>query len=388
MPDTPFPPAARYRNYLRKGIAGTFKPFLGQCCMAKKSWIDKAAESGDWSGATKQAGKMLAKAATEIRNSRQPRDREKVTCFGEGEEREVAPDLNPDDRVEELVEDENDDELPTDAEERALGQPETAPTVTLSAAYDDYLARGGNRRLPKRVLALLGTTNVNQIDRSTIIAAGRELYPSLSQAQRGELVHHPIEEVLGGVRSAERVAAKRHRELDAKYQGERDRARLARYHAEKAKYQEAWFAHLRGDDKLYRELGLPVGNRISDHEFWANVAMRDPAWWRANWAGVSNFKPPGPPPDPVESKSAWRPSTHYERWTYKHRNLLSALKRPDGTELKFGYPPTKNSMPRVEDGTYYSYEPGKPGRPPRTDKLSNAAKQKAYRDRLRAKKSK
>src|SRR5262245_20294820 len=95
--------------------------------MPKKSWIDKAAESGDWSDAERLARKLLNRSNTEIKNSRQVQDREKITSFGEGEEAESALDVEALDRVEELVEDENDDPLPTDEEEAALTPVDTEP---------------------------------------------------------------------------------------------------------------------------------------------------------------------------------------------------------------------------------------------------------------------
>jgi hypothetical protein len=44
--------------------------------------------------------------------------------------------------------------LPSDEEERFIAAPERREVITLARAYDHYLARGGNRSLPERVLAL------------------------------------------------------------------------------------------------------------------------------------------------------------------------------------------------------------------------------------------
>jgi hypothetical protein len=354
--------------------------------MAKNSWVDKAAESGDCSAAEKQARRLLNKSGAQIRNSRQTRDREKIICFGEGEEPEAGLGLDTDDRVEELIEDQNDDALPPDEEERALSPVETTPATTLSVAYEEYLRRGGNRRIPNRVMVHLGLVSIDRIDRSTIIDAGRKLYPGLPQVDRAELVHDPIEEVLGGARGAAVTAVNKHRALDAKYEGERDRERLARYHAEQQKYRAAWAAWALDDDsRLMRELGLPLGNRVeinwTDKDAFDYLSDNNDT----RWAKIS--KPSGPPADPVEQKSKWRPPTHYERWAYKHRGLLTALRRPDGALLQFG-PPPHPSQAVVEDGCYYGWERRSPGRPPNPNKLSNAEKQKAYRQRLRGRKHK
>src|SRR5262245_28210090 len=271
--------------------------------MPKKSWIDKAAESCDWSDAEKQARRLLGKSGAQIRESRQTQDREKIIAFGEGEEPNAMLGLDALDRVEELVEDENDDALPSDEEEGALTATDTQPVVTLSMAYDAYLARGGNRRLPGPALAHLGSRDVTQIDRATVIAAALKLYPKHSPQERAELLYDPLSEVLGGNLKALAPAPvsnlvrrnpgphKSWAEQRAEYERER-----AEYYDRLEKIWDMMEALAVGDYALARKLGWK-GERISEEEQRRRWAEYDNRMGRhgGTWARVSNFQLPSSP---------------------------------------------------------------------------------------------
>ena len=73
---------------------------------------------------------------------------------------------------------------------------------------------------------------IDQLDRSTIVDAGRRLYPKCLQSERAELVHDPLEEIVGFGRTIVRQAptlrwdeyrywTERKAEIDAKLEADR-----------------------------------------------------------------------------------------------------------------------------------------------------------------------
>src|SRR5262249_41753564 len=126
--------------------------------MAKKSWVDKAAESG-WNDAENKARAALKKSAQAIRAQSAAIDRPEAIRRFEGlEPAAPEPADTSDDPVQEFVEDlpdEDVDVLPDDGRERALTTTKTRPVVTLAQAYAEYREKGGNRDLDPRVLDYL-----------------------------------------------------------------------------------------------------------------------------------------------------------------------------------------------------------------------------------------
>jgi hypothetical protein len=102
--------------------------------MPRKSWVDKAVESGGWKEAETQARTALRKSGAEIRAQRAAVDRPETIRRFEGLEPDAPePADSSDDEVQEFVEDvpdEDVDVLPDDAQEAALTPAETKPVVT------------------------------------------------------------------------------------------------------------------------------------------------------------------------------------------------------------------------------------------------------------------
>jgi hypothetical protein len=138
--------------------------------MPKKSWVDKAVESGDWAEAENKAKKALRKSGAKILAQRATRDApETIRRFGGLEPDAPEPADTSDDPVQEYVEDVPDEDvdiLPSDDQEAALTPADRRPVVALAKVYADYRERGGNRVLEQRVLAYLGSTNIEDIDRA------------------------------------------------------------------------------------------------------------------------------------------------------------------------------------------------------------------------------
>jgi hypothetical protein len=324
--------------------------------MPRKSWVDKATETNDWSEAVAKAKTQLRKSGAKIFASRVPKDGPEKIFQGIEPDTPEPADAG-DDAVQEHVDDgfiEDADELPTDDQEKQLAPVQTSPAVRFAKAYQDYRDRGGNRSLEDRALAYFGPMDIELIDRAAIIAAARKLYPNRSQADRAELVYDPVEEV---------IACPRLREPKKKRESVETRAsdgispelaeRIATFNAKLAKSTKEAM------DYLYV---LFPGSAPTDEEireYWARFDRRDYSGDR--WASIS--KPPGPPPDPVPAeplKIRW--SSAADRWRYKHRGLF-------GHWLPYGCEKRQPS-----------------GRPKKPNKLTNAEKQKAYRDRKRAEK--
>src|SRR5262245_44325788 len=79
---------------------------------------------------------------------------------------------------------------------------------------------------------------------------------------------------------------------------------------------------------------------IAADEFWRKIENRQNRTHHGpNWAGISNLKEPGPPPDPPPHRR-FPVTCHAQWWRHEHHNLLTALHRRDGNHLRFG-PPTR-----------------------------------------------
>ena len=375
--------------------------------MPKKSWIEKAAESGDWAAAIETAKKQLRKSAAQIEQGRAPREAPEVFKDIGGPLDAPEPADTSDDPVQEYIEggvteDEDGDQLPGDEQELVPAEP--TPVATLAEAYEDYLERGGNRSLQERVLDHFGDMNVEEINRTVVIAASRKLYPGLTQAERAELIVDPLEEIIGGInprtveRTAKPVPAPGSEDLGPRpLSGSRS---LARWWGERARQEQAALEkiNLWPPGKEYPWVELPGAND-------ANLARIEATWVRSvysdpnnddTWARIERPKMRlGPPDPPVSAETTFNPDTIAiyqgrgsvrDHWEYKHRSLLSALKRPDGRRLRFG-PPKRIGASRYP-GVYYGHEPEKAGRPTKPDKLSRKEIQRAYRERKKAEKAK
>src|SRR5262245_12759684 len=106
--------------------------------MAKKTWVDRAAEGGDWMSAKNKAASALRKSGARLRRAREARDEPEVKGRFDG----LTPDApepadTSDDDVQEYRDDdgpapeeEEPDILPDDAQEKALAPPpEPSPLV-------------------------------------------------------------------------------------------------------------------------------------------------------------------------------------------------------------------------------------------------------------------
>src|SRR5262249_48557053 len=115
--------------------------------MSKKSWVDKAVETGNWSEAESNARAELRKEGAKICAARQPLRERPIRRLAGLEPDAPEPADTSDDAVQEYVEDVPDDDvdvLPSDEEEAAQVPVERKPVVTLARAYAAYRARGGN----------------------------------------------------------------------------------------------------------------------------------------------------------------------------------------------------------------------------------------------------
>jgi hypothetical protein len=315
--------------------------------MPRKSWIDRVVETGDWSEGEKKAARALRKSAA-------------------------------------LISQNTGDAEPVDTGEA---------TATLAEAYEHYRERGGNRALSSELLAHLGPTPIDQIDREVLIAAARELYPRSTQDERARLVYDPVDEIIGigfstspaspppvsGLVRRNPGPHKSWAEQRAEYERER-----AEFYAQTARVGALMRALAAGDWKRVRELQREMGFFISEGEEERRreldrAARYDPR----NWAAVSNFKPPSDPPDPPPDTSRAPAASSEQWWRFKHHALLTALHRPSGDHLRFG--PPKRRIDPVNP--YYGYE-ATIGRPRKANKLSDAEKQKRYRERQKARKLK
>src|SRR5262245_28686739 len=120
--------------------------------MGRKSWVDRAVATGDWSQGEKKARKHLRKSNRQILERQRYYDREREKGIDELLARAAG------EKAERAV------------EERLASE---TIVITLARAYETYQARGGNRALPERVLKELGETPVGDIDRATVEEVAR-----------------------------------------------------------------------------------------------------------------------------------------------------------------------------------------------------------------------
>jgi hypothetical protein len=357
-----------------------------------RGWIERAHETGNWGQHEKKARRQLAKSGVQIRTSRKTKQPDRHEPDREDLRDRSAPGAAPpedDLRHEEYVEDcieEHEDALPSDEEESVVAEPAGASVVTLSSAYDAYQTHGGNRRIPDRALVELGEVPIEDIDRATIIATARRLYPHSSQSERAELFIDPMEEILGLARS--RAAPKPEIPVATK---QRRLGPLPEY----------WFLRKAEIEAAQEKFVAMLEERF------AAAAAREPdpgEWYRyedhceSDWASV---KPVGSPSDPPpERDNGWRPIRTNELYRWSHRGQLSKL---HGTDIRFGPRrldshgklvgrPVYVQSGRTGDGIYIGYESAPVGRPRKNKseqerKRDNAARQRLFRDRRKGKRN-
>jgi hypothetical protein len=254
--------------------------------------------------------------------------------------------------------------------------------VTLAVAYQDYLERGGNRRLVKKVLEELGSTPIDQLDRSALIDHARRLYPKCQQSERHNNVIDPVGEIVGGYKPRPARPAGGHftsSEAWKEYQFQTQR--LVKIEAEQA-INTAILEHWGKD--------LPRLEDVAAKPAWATeqrwLASLDP-WGLKNpirWASVD--RPPVRKPDLRIPDYVW--GTPKEQADHKLRDLFSATFHPHegGWHREIGHRP--DLKPGPIENPYYGYLPQSRGRPRKARKFTNAEKTKRWRDKKRAKKAK
>jgi hypothetical protein len=330
--------------------------------MGRKSEIDRAIEAGSWSELEKGARKALRKSRIRILFSPRlgrPRD--------DDEERRELEERTRPSKFEETVAEPEPEEQPDEYE--IVGElpeeEETEPGIpTLAEAYEAYRARGGNRLLLERVLEELGETPIDEIDRKVIVEVSRKLYPGLAQSERAELVHDPIEEIVGYVPKASPSSARAKR---------KDKEKPGRY------------------DPYAYWLGAKAESKARTERIWAEawalnsshvgpLSPSDADAWRFKFDEHGNVRGRGPRD---EAPNRYLPGSRRQWWSYQHRGFFS---KHHGTDILSGPPPSKRAKRRYDKaGTYIGYEPGNVGRPRSPNKLSNAEKQRRYRQRKKSK---
>jgi hypothetical protein len=335
----------------------------------RKAWVERAAKTGNWTAQEKRARRKLRRANAEMLARRSPgRPREDAE-----ERREIADRTQPskfeenleaDARSEEEDEFEEAQELP---EEESAAEEKTE-VVTLELAYIRYRDRGGNREIFDRVLAELGDTPIEEIDRSVIIATARKLYPKWSQGDRAELVIDPLEEVLGFART-KRTEPPPQKEIRA-------------YDAY-AYWLKVWDRQLRDIvefEAWKQEMIAKATEKPPDPLYWFRMNRWDPI----RWTSITSHEAPADPPEKVDN--GWRPATNEGIWHHRHRGQLSKL---HGTEIRFG-PPEGRAVPIYApdaitgDLIYIGHLSAAIGRPRKHE--DKAAKQRAYRERKKMRK--
>jgi hypothetical protein len=350
-----------------------------------RGWIERAHKTGNWKPHEKKARRQLAKSGVQIRTSRKTKqpdrhepDREDLRDRSASAAAPAEGDLRHEEYVEDSIE-EHEDPLPSDEEESVVTGPAGASVVTLSLAYDAYQTHGGNRRIPDRALTEL-------VDRATIIATARRLYPHSSKNERAELLIDPMEEILGLARSRApkpqlQVATKQRRlgplpEYWILRKAELEAAQ-ERFEAEWEALFAAAAARKPDPARWYRD------SMLTDHK-------------ESDWTSVKSV---GPPPDPPpERDNGWRPVRTNELYRWAHRGQLSKL---HGTNTRFGPRrldshgklvgrPIYVQSGRNHDRIYIGYESAPVGRPrsnksEQERKRDNAARQKRFRYRRNGK---
>jgi hypothetical protein len=116
--------------------------------MAKRTWVDRAAESADWMSAENKAASALRKSGARLRQARAARDEPEVISRFEGltpdapEPAEMSEDDVQEYRDDGPVPEDEPDILPDDAQEKALAPPpEPSPLVRSPRRVVEELAR-------------------------------------------------------------------------------------------------------------------------------------------------------------------------------------------------------------------------------------------------------
>jgi hypothetical protein len=329
--------------------------------MARRSWIDKAAETGDWSAAKKKAKGQIRKSNIRILFSPRPGR----PLDDDEERREIVERTRPA-KFEETVAEPEPEEQPDEYE--IVGElpeeEETEPGIpTVAEAYEAYRARGGNRLLPERILEELGETLIDEIDRKVIVDVGRKLYPGLAQSERAELIHDPIEEVVGYMpKASPPTRAKRNKKKPGRYDP------YAYWLGAKAESEAR-------TERIWAEAWALNSSHVGP------LSPSDTDAWRFKFDEHGNVRGRGPRD---EAPNRYLPGSRRQWWDYQHRGFLS---KHHGTKARLGPPPKSGKGKAVFDkaGTYIGHEPGKVGRPRSPNKLSNAEKQKRYREKMKSK---
>jgi hypothetical protein len=279
----------------------------------RKDWVERGAKTGNWTAQEKRARRKLRKANAEILARRSPgRPREDAE-----ERREIAERTKPGSYEENLeadawLEEEGDFEAAQELPEQDERE-EKPEVVTLELAHIRYRERGGNREIPQRVLGALGSTLVEEIDRSVIIPTARKLYPRWSQSDRAELVIDPLEEILGNCRKPKPPKPQKEtRAYDPYAYWLKARDRQSRDMVEFEAWLEEMFANAKPDPQYWQRVE-DLDDRVNGRKRWASI--RPTA---------------GPPPAPPEFKPYGRPATNEEIWHHRHRGqLFEASRHPD-----------------------------------------------------------
>jgi len=369
--------------------------------MGRKGWVDRAVATGDWAQAESKARSHLRKSNIEtLYLNRYPGRPDKGEKALDGKREK--------------------------AEKRA---------ITLAKAYKKYQKRGGNRSLPDRILAKFGQTRIDSLDRATLREATRKLYPKLSEAERAELVYDPIDEIVGldrGAPKSERPATpgrydpylywlSRKAEIEA--ETERFEAQMAAMEpilrargALRAACDESFLDHCyrrgwvltnnKGKVRDQYGMNLPHGD---------NPPTEPIKLERGEWPAFA--------PRPKRAGGVWRQLDHYTLFRHPLKLNVKTVAdvdsdashrwrgREDGGLIKRGFevtgiegagkgaddktriipgePPSgkERSKQYARDGSYLGWL-SKAGRPRKPDKLSDAEKQRRYRERRKWKKRK
>jgi hypothetical protein len=339
----------------------------------RRDWVTKAAEAGDWSEREGRARRGLARSGAEIRQSRSRKDAgEKIRTFeGPAWEKEPEPtipddpELLPPDEVSPV--DDEVDALPEDAEEAKLAARESNREATLREVYLSYREKGGHLELPDELFDHYGRVPVSEIDRSWAIDMACVLYRGHPVAYRGLLLN--LSDILG-------------LKIDCGVRGEGawipwdDMRRLEwsqRAHEELERDRE-WDNLTDEEIEEIEEAERQYEERCA--EYMRQVEQRE---WeqRHNWAGITR-------PHPEEDPSSYEPALpiRYPAWRWKNYDYRSTgiQYKPsiaDKYKRDVYVPAERRGLP---------LKGRKTGRPANPNKLTNAEKQKRYRERVKLKK--
>jgi hypothetical protein len=335
-----------------------------------RDWVARAAKTGDWSQDEARVRKALARSGAEIRQSRSRKlDREKIRAFeGPAWEREPEPSLADDDDGDQdlpladepsHVDDEL-DVLPTDAEEARLAIREPRQReATLRAAYAEHREKGGHLELPDRLLDYCGGVAVSEIDLSWVIDVVRA-FCGERPAEYQEVVLLNLADILG---------------LEINREDNRFRGVFKYDLAQQQEWQRQHEEEPEQDDDDADEADEETWGYDWENELNEQVRRIEQQAWsqRRNWAGVTRplDGPPDPPPD--------KPFTiRYPSWSWQNYN-----NRMTGIRYTPNLPKENRFMYWPAEWRGVQLKGRKPGRPANPNKLTNAEKQKRYREKLK-----